>query len=454
MRSSQRPTVVIVGRPNVGKSTLFNRISHSRRSIVGNEPGITRDRIRLEVEWQGRPFDLIDTGGMTFGESEEFPQLINEQVRAAVAEAAHVILVIDGRAEISRTDRELADFLRRSGRPVSLAVNKCDTGQLDDQAAQFHELGIGAVFPVSAEHGRGIEELLEQVAAGFPPPTVATAAAEDGASERTAPEPESAKRPIRVAIIGRPNAGKSTLLNRLTGTHRAIVSATPGTTRDAVDEEVEHRGVRYQFVDTAGIRRKGKTKLMAEKLSVVMAQRHLRMADVALLMIDAVEGVTNAEATIAGYAHEAGKAVILVVNKWDQNERTKEQDFQEKIRRHLKFLDYAPIIFISALTGARVERLFPLVRKVHRAASRRVGTGELNRFLQSVDLERATTPGARKPKIYYVTQASVRPPTFVFFTSSGEKFHFGFERFLVNQLRRAFDFEGTPLVIKCRPKGS
>ncbi len=436
MSPSRRPTVVIVGRPNVGKSTLFNRITGSRRAIVGNEPGITRDRIALPAGWKGRPFEVIDTGGMTFGEPDEFPELVNEQVRAAIAAAAHVIFVVDGRAEITATDRELAAFLRRGGKPLTLAVNKCDTPGKEFLTADFFELGVADVLPVSAEHGLGVGDLLDQVTATFP----------------VAEEPPERAAPIRVAIIGRPNVGKSTLLNRLTRTQRAIVSPTPGTTRDAVDEEVERRGVRYCFVDTAGIRRKGKTKAMAEKLSVVMAQRHIRLSDVALLLIDAVEGVTAADATIAGYAHSAGRAMILVVNKWDQASKAELPQFKHQLSDHLKFLDYAPAAFVSALTGERVSQLFPLIRKVYGAANRRVPTAELNRFLESIDLERASTPRSRRPKISYVTQAAVRPPTFVFFTNRAEKFHFAFERFLANQLRRAFDFEGTPLVVKSKRK--
>jgi GTP-binding protein len=434
----EHPSVVIVGRPNVGKSTLFNRITSSRRAIVGDEPGITRDRIRLAAEWNGRRFDLVDTGGMMFHEEDEFPVLISRQVKVAIEAASHVIFVVDGRSEISSGDRDLADLLRRSGKPVTLAVNKCDTAKHDKLTAGFYELGITDVFPISAEHDLGMADLLDHVTAGL-------AETVGGAEPPT-------ERPIKVAIIGRPNVGKSTLLNRLTGQERSIVSPTPGTTRDAVDEEVMHDGVPYIFVDTAGIRRKGKTKQMAEKLSVVMAQRHIRLADVALVLIDGAEGVTALDATIAGYADQAGKALILVVNKWDQVPPGKQRKFKEQIPDKLKFLEYAPAVYISALTGSKVRRLFPLIGKVHRAANRRVQTAELNRFVETVDFERATSPGGRKPKIHYVTQATVAPPTFVFFTNRAEKFHFAFERFLLNQLRKRFDFEGTPIVIKCRLK--
>jgi GTP-binding protein len=339
--------VVIVGRPNVGKSTLFNRITSSRRSIVGDEPGITRDRIRLAAEWNGRRFDVVDTGGMMFNEEDEFPVLISHQVKVAIQSAAHIIFVVDGRTELSSSDRDLADLLRKSGKPVTLAVNKCDTGKLDKLTAGFYELGITNVFPISAEHALGMEELLDQVTAGL---------AEIVEGE------ELPARPIKIAIIGRPNVGKSTLLNRLTGQERSIVSPTPGTTRDAVDEEVLHEGVPYIFVDTAGIRRKGKTSEMAEKISVVMAQRHIRLADVVLVVLDGVEGVTAVDATIAGYADKAGKSVILVVNKWDQVPPAEQRKFPEQIPDKLKFLEYAPAVYISALTGSKVKRLFAINR--------------------------------------------------------------------------------------------
>lgn len=436
MTPPARPTIVIVGRPNVGKSTLFNRITGSRRSIVGDEPGITRDRIRLEARFRDRPFDVIDTGGMLFGESGEFPALISGQVRAAIETAWQVVFLVDGRAEITATDRDLADFLRRTGKPVTLAVNKCDTPKHQVLSAGFHELGVADVFPLSAEHGLGIDTLLDHVTKDFP----------------VAEEQPSEKELIRVAIIGRPNVGKSTLLNQLTGQQRSIVSASPGTTRDAVDEDVERGATTFRFVDTAGIRRKGKTTHMAEKLSVVMAQRHIRLSDVVLLLMDATEGVTAGDATIAGYAQEAGRALILAVNKWDQASLSQRPAFKQQVRDELRFLEYAPLVFLSALTGAGTQKLFPLIRKAYRAASRRIPTAELNRFLQSVDFDRASSPGSRMPKIHYVTQPSARPPTFVFFTNGSQKFHFSFERFLANQLRRVFDFEGTPIVIKTKRK--
>lgn len=434
---SQPPVLVIVGRPNVGKSTLFNRITRSRRAIVGDEPGITRDRIGLEARFQDKRFLVTDTGGMTFGEEGRFPELINEGVRTAVDQAAHVIFVVDGRALLTATDRDLADFLRRSGKPVTVAVNKCDIETLDVQSASFYELGFDEPMPVSAEHNQGMADLLERATQDFP-------VAEE--------EEEEALRRIRTAIIGRPNVGKSTLLNRLIGEERSIVSPIAGTTRDAVDATIVRGNVELELVDTAGIRRKGKTKEMAEKLSVVMAQRHLRMADVALMTLDASEGVNALDATIAGYAHEIGRALVLVVNKWDLASEQKKAEFREQVRDELKFVGYAPIVFISALLGDKVESLFPLILKVFRESRKRVPTGELNRFLADIDMDRATTKGFRKPKIHYVTQARVGPPTFVFFTNREEKLHFSFERFLINRIRDKFVFEGSPIVVKTKAK--
>jgi len=430
--SNATPTVVIVGRPNVGKSTLFNRITGQRRAIVGDEPGITRDRIHGFAEHNGRRFEVIDTGGIVTGDAEDLPGQILRQAEVALRNAAHVIFLVDGRSEITASDRDLAAMLRRLGKPVTLAVNKADTAARTDLANEFYELGLAEVYPVSAEHGTGVDALLDRVTAGFPDAEA---------------EPASAPEPIKVAIIGRPNVGKSTLLNALTGSERAIVSPVPGTTRDAVDETVHRGGRDYQFVDTAGIRRKGKTRLMAEKLSVVMARRHIRMAHVVLLVLDATEGVEAADATIAGYAHEGGRAAIVCVNKWDEVTGHKGQQknrFERAIRDQFKFLDYAPVVFLSAKTGAGVERLFPLIEEVYEAASMRIPTGELNRFAESLRFE--------ERKILYITQASIRPPSFVVFTGGSGPLHFSHERFLVNQIRRRFGFRGTPIVLKTRTR--
>src|SRR5204863_9891494 len=333
------PTVVIVGRPNVGKSTLFNRITGQRRAIVGDEPGITRDRIYGSAEHDGRRFELIDTGGIVVDDQEYIPSQILHQAEVALADASHIIFLVDGRAEITGADRDLARMLKRLGKPVSLAVNKADTAARYDLANEFYELGIPDVFPVSAEHGTGVDALLDHVLAGV-----------DRATEEKPAEVDT----VKVAIIGRPNVGKSTLLNALTGQERSIVSPVAGTTRDAVDETVTVDGTEFTFVDTAGIRRKGKTHAMAEKLSVVMARRNIRMAHVVLLVLDATEGVVGLDTTIAGYAHEGGRALIFCVNKWDEVQGQggqKKKEFEQNIRDSFKFLDYAPVVFLSAQSG-------------------------------------------------------------------------------------------------------
>jgi GTP-binding protein len=434
--SNAIPTVVIVGRPNVGKSTLFNRITGQRRAIVGDEPGITRDRLHGQAEHLGRYFDLIDTGGIVVDDQEYIPAQILHQAEVALARASHIIFLVDGRAEITGPDRDLARMLMKLGKPVSMAVNKCDTVDREGLANEFHGLGISDVFPVSAEHGTGVDALLDRVTEGFPV-----------GKEPTVPSNENVPEGIKVAIIGRPNVGKSTLLNTLTGQDRAIVSPIAGTTRDAVDEKITRNGTDYVFVDTAGIRRKGKTRDLAEKLSVVMARRHIRMAHVVLLMLDATEGVVGLDATIAGYAHEGGRAVIICVNKWDEiagQKGQKKREFEENIRDEFKFLDYAPIIFLSARTGAGVQPLFKLIRECYESASRRVTTGELNRFVEHLKFE--------ERKIFYITQHSIRPPSFAVFVDRGGPLHFSHERHLANRIRRQFGFLGTPIVIETRPK--
>ncbi len=432
MATTERlPSVVIVGRPNVGKSTLFNRITGQRRSIVGDEPGITRDRIHGEAEHHGKRFEVVDTGGIVVNDAEYIPSQILRQARVALEQAAHIIFLIDGRAEITGADRELARLLRRLGKPVTVAVNKIDVEKREILAHEFHELGLGDVFAVSAEHGLGVDELLDHITAPLPEPVQ---------EEETGPP-----RRIKVAIIGRPNVGKSTLLNALTGQERAIVSPVAGTTRDAVDESVLHQGTEYVFIDTAGIRRKGKTRLMAEKLSVVMARRHIRLADVVLMVMDASEGVVGLDATIAGYAHEGGRALILAVNKWDLIEETGKRRFERDLRDEMKFLDYAPVRFLSALHGEGIRGLFRTIREAYESASFRVPTGELNRFVEALRFE--------ERKIYYLTQAAVRPPTFVAFVDRGGPLHFSHERYLINQLRKRFGFAGTPVVLKTKIKG-
>ena len=421
------PVVVIVGRPNVGKSTLFNAIIGQRRSIVGDEPGITRDRIHGEGSYLGRRFELIDTGGIIPNDAELIPSEILKQARFAFDRASHIIYLIDGRTEITGADRDLAKMLRQLGKPVSVAVNKVDAPSRESLTHEFYELGFPDVFPVSAEHRMGFDALLDHVTREF----------------AEMPQEEAAGQAIKVAIIGRPNVGKSTLLNALVGAERSIVSPVAGTTRDAVDETVVQDGTEFVFVDTAGIRRKGKTKLMAEKLSVVMARRHIRMANVVLLVLDASEGVIGADATIAGYAHEEGRAVILVVNKWDVTSEASKKAFTQSVRDELKFLDYAPILFVSAKTGSGVKRLFGVVHEAYQAASTRITTGELNRFVAEI-------PFDQDVKNFYMTQPSVRPPTFVVFTDKGRNLHFSTERYIVKQLRKRFGFAATPIVLKTK----
>jgi GTP-binding protein len=431
--------VVIVGRPNVGKSTLFNRITGQRRAIVGDEPGITRDRIHGFAEHDGRRFEVIDTGGIVVHDQEYIPGQILRQAEVALRNAGHIIFLVDGRAEITAADRDLARMLQKLGKPVTLAVNKADTAARQDLVGEFYELGIPSVLPVSAEHGTGVDALLDRVLEGV----------DAGAGEEAPAAEESIQESIKVAIIGRPNVGKSTLLNALTGQERAIVSPIAGTTRDAVDEKVTRGDTEFVFIDTAGIRRKGKTKLMAEKLSVVMARRHIRMAHVVLLVLDATEGVVGLDTTIAGYAHEGGRGLIVCVNKWDDvsgHKGQKKNEFEQKIRDHFKFLEYAPVVFLSARTGAGLEKLFPLIKEVYASATRRITTGEMNRFLEQLRFE--------ERKIFYITQASIRPPSFVVFTDRRGPLHFSHERYLVNQIRRRFGFKGTPIVLKSKPKSA
>jgi len=490
------PSVVIVGRPNVGKSTIFNRLTASRRSIVTDEPGITRDRIYGKATWQERTFEVVDTGGIVPDDKAAIPREILRQAQVAIEGASLLLLVVDVRAGLTPLDAELARLLRRTGKPLAILANKVDTQMQESLAAPFYELS-NDVFPVSAEHGYGFDNLLDAI-------TERLGAAGPEAEETTAPERDDKQ--INVAIIGRPNVGKSTMLNRLSGVDRAIVSDIPGTTRDAVDTVVERGGRTYRFVDTAGIRRKGKTNLVAEKMSVMMARRHLEQADVALLIVDASLGVTANDANIAGYAEDSGRSVIIVMNKWDlaleaaaekaarelEHQGTKThvvessyrqtllrasgkasnrrassrkhtsvvrkkavtgrvnpaqlvEEYEKIVRTRFKFLDYAPIIFVSAKTGERTEKLFDLIDRVGDARRRRISTGELNRWLEKVDLDRGTSPAARKVKIYYVTQAAASPPTFILFTNQSKRLHFSYERFLENQLRKSFDFIGTPI---------
>ena len=494
-RAGALPLVAIVGRPNVGKSTLFNRLTKSRRSIVGDEPGITRDRIYGEYEWAGREFRVVDTGGIVPDDAELIPSEIFAQAKVALEEADALVLVVDARTELASPDYDLVRMLIRGGKPLFLAVNKVEGEAMAMAAENFRQLGIRNLYAISSEHGLGIGDLLDAISDAIPAPpeaelteeeTLAARVAEDAEAEEAeiseggpvAPESgtdelhplhrthgEFEQHETSVAIIGRPNVGKSTLLNALTGTSRAIVSPIAGTTRDAVDEVIEFEGSQLRFVDTAGIRRKGKTHLMAEKMSVVMARRHLEAADVALLVIDAVDGVTAADATIGGYAHESGRSVIIVVNKWDvvTTGRTDgkppadREIFETQLRSVLKYLSYAPVVFLSALEGteaggAKMLRVLHEVVAVAAERRKRVSTGQMNRFLEKIDFQRAPVPMGKRLRIFYMTQAAVAPPTFVLFTDRDIKLHFSFERFLENQIRQAFGFQGTPIWFKVKAR--
>ena len=456
----------------MGKSTLFNHLTGSRRAIVGDEPGITRDRLYGEVEWLGHEFRVVDTGGIIPDDKDFIPSEIFRQARVAFEESAAIVMVVDARTEIAGPDRELARLLARTGKPLFLAVNKMDSDKQDSLLGEFHSLGMRNIFPISAEHGRGVDDLLDAILLVLPASAKATTGGtevtEEGTGEPASEEPHE----IKVAIIGHPNVGKSTLLNQLTGVDRAIVSPIAGTTRDSIDEVIQYHGRKIRFVDTAGIRRKGKTHLMAEKLSVVMARKNIEDADIVLFMVDATEGASGLDANIAGYAHESGRSVIILVNKWDlvasgekraisQSRTARIQDakrpqdralYEERLRYGLKFLAYAPVLFLSAHTGKGTEKILPLIEKVAAERRKRVSTGEMNRFLRTVDFDRASVPVSKRVKIKYMTQAGVAPPTFVLFTDRAVKLHFSYQRFLENQIRAAFGFIGSPIWIKNRAR--
>ncbi|HEU4597112.1 MAG TPA: ribosome biogenesis GTPase Der [Pyrinomonadaceae bacterium] len=450
------PLVAIVGRPNVGKSTLFNRLVGERRSIVGDEPGITRDRIYGETEWTGRRMSVVDTGGIVPDETAIIPANILKQAEFAIEEAFALVWVVDVRAGLTPLDEELAVHLRMTGKPVVVAANKADASKLEAHAGEFHRFGFDDVIPISAEQGDGVAELLDAVVELLP-------SREDEAAE-VEDEDEDAPRELRLAIVGRPNVGKSSLLNKLLGAERVIVSPVAGTTRDAVDTLLEHEGHAFRLIDTAGIRRKGKTEEMAEKLSVIMARRSLERADVAVVLIDAVEGVTALDANIAGYAVDAGCSIILAVNKWDAvegKETNTANDFERDLRFKMKFLDWAPVVTISALKGQRVERILSLALRANEARNLRIPTSQLNAFFErAIAAPRAPTApapvkgGQSRLHIQYVTQVGVRPPRFVVFTAGGKSsgIHFSYERYLQNRLREEFDFFATPLRITERHK--
>ena len=446
------PLVAIVGRPNVGKSTLFNRLVGERRSIVGDEPGITRDRIYGESEWAGRRFSLVDTGGIVPDDDEVIPAHIFRQAEFAITEAVILLWIVDARAGATPLDEELARHLRSTGKTVLVAANKVDAAKLEALAGEFHRFGFEDVLPISAENSDGVAELLDALVERLPP-------AEAADTE----ESEEGSREVRLAIVGRPNVGKSSILNRLVGDERVIVSPVAGTTRDAVDTVLEAEGHTFRLIDTAGIRRKGKTAEMAEKLSVVMARRSLERADVAVVVIDAVEGVTALDANIAGYALDAGCSIILAVNKWDavpDKDNHSVSVFERDLRFKMKFLEWAPIVTTSALKGQRIDNLLQLAVQAHEARNRRIPTSQLNAFYERVMASgRAPTVpapvkgGQSRLHVQYLTQVGVRPPTFIVFTSGGRGgMHFSFERFLQNRLREEFDFFATPLRIVERHK--
>ena len=436
-----RPLVAIVGRPNVGKSMLFNRLVGQRLSIVEDTPGVTRDRLYAECEWCGRKFDMVDTGGIEPTTDSEILLFMREQAQIAIDAATVIILVTDLRTGVTAADKDVANMLLRSKKPVVLAVNKADsTGATDFGVYEFYSLGLGDPIPVSAVHGHGTGDLLDACLRYFPDQE------EDGEEEDM----------IRVAIIGKPNVGKSSLVNRILGEKRVIVSDIAGTTRDAVDTVCETEFGRYMFIDTAGIRRRSKVDERVEKFSVMRAQLAIERADVCLIMIDAREGVTDQDTKIAGLAHEAGKASIVVVNKWDLVE--KETGTMEKMRkdvqRDLSFMSYAPILFISALTGQRTGRIFELINYVNDQSSMRISTGMLNNVLADAQARvQPPTDKGRRLKIYYMTQTGVKPPCFVIFCNSAELFHFSYQRYIENQIRSVFGLEGTPVRLVIRQKG-
>lgn len=436
-----KPLVAIVGRPNVGKSMLFNKLVGQRLSIVEDTPGVTRDRLYAEAEWCGRKFDMVDTGGIEPTTDSEILLFMREQAQIAINAADVIILVTDIRTGVTAADKDVANMLLRSRKPVVLAVNKADsTGATDPAVYEFYSLGLGDPIPVSAVHGHGTGDLLDECLKYFPDPQDEDA------------EDDS----IKVAVIGKPNVGKSSLVNRILGEKRVIVSNVAGTTRDAVDSAFENEQGKYVFIDTAGIRRKSKVDERVEKFSVMRAKLAIERADVCLILIDARDGVTEQDTKIAGLAHEAGKASIIVVNKWDLVD--KETGTMEKMRkdvmRDLSFMSYAPVLFISAVTGQRIDRLFELINFVHDQSNMRISTGMLNNVLADAQARvQPPTDKGRRLKIYYMTQTGICPPCFVIFCNSRELFHFSYQRYIENQIRAVFGLEGTPVRLVIRQKG-
>ena len=436
-----KPLVAIVGRPNVGKSMLFNKLVGQRLSIVEDTPGVTRDRLYAEAEWLNRKFDLVDTGGIEPSADSEILAFMREQAEIAIQNATVIVFLCDIKTGLTASDQEVANLLLRSGKPVVLAVNKMDqVGQTNPDIYEFYNLGLGDPIPVSAVHGHGTGELLDECMKYFPP------------EEAEAPEDDV----IKVAVIGKPNVGKSSLINRILGEQRVIVSDVAGTTRDAVDSYFENQKGKYRLIDTAGMRKKSKVDDRIEKFSVLRSTMAIERCDVCLILIDAQEGVTEQDTKVAGLAHEAGQACIIVVNKWDAVEKDdKTMDrMRQDVRRDLSYMTYAPVVFISALTGQRVDRLFDLINYVNDQASLRITTGMLNTVLADATARvQPPTDKGRRLKIYYMTQIGVKPPHFVCFCNDAKLFHFSYQRYLENQIRSTFGLEGTPIRLTIRQKG-
>ena len=437
-----RPLVAIVGRPNVGKSMLFNKLCGQRLSIVEDTPGVTRDRLYAQCEWRNRTFDIVDTGGIEPGTDDQILSFMREQAEIAIATATVIVFVCDVKTGMTASDQDVANMLLRSGKPVVLAVNKADqVGRENPDVYEFYNLGLGDPIAVSAVHGHGTGDLLDACFEYFPPEE----------------EEEVEDDVIKVAIIGKPNVGKSSLVNRILGQERVIVSNVAGTTRDAVDSYYENDKGKFLFIDTAGMRKKSKVDDRVEKFSVLRSTMAIERSDVCLILIDAQEGVTEQDTKVAGMAHEAGKACIIVVNKWDAIEKDgKTMDHMRKdVMRDLSYMTYAPIVFISALTGQRVDRLFELITYVNNQSSMRITTGMLNNVLADATARvQPPTDKGRRLKIYYLTQASTRPPTFVAFVNAKHLFHFSYQRYLINQIRENFGLEHTPIRLVVRERGS
>nr|MBQ8243820.1 ribosome biogenesis GTPase Der [Oscillospiraceae bacterium] len=437
-----KPLVAIVGRPNVGKSMLFNKLTGHRTSIVEDTPGVTRDRIYGDCEWCGRTFSLVDTGGIEPGTENDMLKFMRRQAEIGIELADAIVMVVDVRSGVTAADQDVATMLRKSGKPVALAVNKCDSiGLVNPDVFEFYSLGIGDLFETSAVHGHGTGDLLDWVLENIPE--------DDGEDE----EDDI----IKVAIVGKPNVGKSSLLNRILGEERVIVSNVAGTTRDAIDSYFENETGKYCFIDTAGMRRKSKVDDAIEKYSNMRSINAIERADVCLILIDANEGVTEQDTKIAGLVHEAGKAAIIVVNKWDavENKETNTmRDMEASVRDGLSYMLYAPIVFLSALTGSRVDKLYQVIQDVNAQNTSRITTGALNSVLADATARvQPPTDKGRRLKIYYMTQASTKPPHFVIFCNDARLFHFSYQRYLENQIREVFGLQGTPVRITIRQKG-